>query len=156
VVLLSFPDEDGLASSFGGSNRIALILLTVMVAAIAVFIFIFLLLMLRSARREMHFCADLIKQMEATQQAERKSMNKSLAFARATHDIRTVLASITGLIKLCYNEVHPGSKLLEKMDKSSEDLRCEEELPDFELGKNLVQMYKCKNYLVGKIKYYTL
>ncbi|CAK7348414.1 unnamed protein product [Dovyalis caffra] len=64
-------------------------------------------------------------QMEATQQAERKSMNKSLAFASASHDIRAALAGITGLIEICYAEVRAGSELdtnLRQMDGCTKDL----------------------------------
>ncbi|KDP36574.1 hypothetical protein JCGZ_08341 [Jatropha curcas] len=63
--------------------------------------------------------------MEATQQAERKSMNKSLAFAGASHDIRAALAGITGLIQISYEEVSPGSDLkmnLQQMDGCAKDL----------------------------------
>ncbi|CAN6837991.1 unnamed protein product [Brassica oleracea] len=73
----------------------------------------FVACMVNAAGREMHMRATLINQMEATQQAERKSMNKSQAFARASHDIRGSLAGITGLIDLCHDseEVRHGSNL---------------------------------------------
>ncbi|XP_024004903.1 histidine kinase CKI1 [Eutrema salsugineum] len=71
----------------------------------------FVAFMVHTSRREMHMRATLINQMEATQQAERKSMNKSQAFARASHDIRGSLAGITGLIDLCREEVRLGSGL---------------------------------------------
>ncbi|KAJ0245540.1 Signal transduction response regulator [Hirschfeldia incana] len=73
----------------------------------------FLAFMVNAAGREMHMRATLINQMEATQQAERKSMNKSQAFARASHDIRGSLAGITGLIDICHEseEVRQGSEL---------------------------------------------
>ncbi|CAH8306627.1 unnamed protein product [Eruca vesicaria subsp. sativa] len=73
----------------------------------------FVAFMVNAAGREMHMRATLINQMEATQQAERKSMNKSQAFARASHDIRGSLAGITGLIDLCHDseEVRHGSDL---------------------------------------------
>ncbi|KAJ4904510.1 Histidine kinase CKI1 [Raphanus sativus] len=73
----------------------------------------FVYFMVNAAGREMHMRATLINQMEATQQAERKSMNKSEAFARASHDIRGSLAGITGLIDICHDseEVRHGSEL---------------------------------------------
>ncbi|CAH2070975.1 unnamed protein product, partial [Thlaspi arvense] len=71
----------------------------------------FVALMLQAARREMHMRTTLINQFEATQQAERKSMNKSQVFARASHDIRGSLAGITGLIDLCREEVKPSSEI---------------------------------------------
>lgn len=48
----------------------------------------------------MFLCAAFIKQMDATQEAERKSMNKSQALAGASHDIRASLAAITAWIEL--------------------------------------------------------
>ncbi|XP_047326070.1 histidine kinase CKI1-like [Impatiens glandulifera] len=56
--------------------------------------------MVKPGRRKMSLRASLIKQMEATQQAERKSKNMSLAFTSAIHDIRASLAGFTGLIEL--------------------------------------------------------
>ncbi|KAJ1404741.1 Signal transduction response regulator, receiver domain [Sesbania bispinosa] len=73
----------------------------------------------------MHLCASLIKQMEATQQSERKNMNKSLAFASASHDLRTSLAGLTGLIELSYKLVKAGSRLetnLKQMEDCTHDL----------------------------------
>ncbi|CAL5378982.1 unnamed protein product [Camellia sinensis] len=79
------------------------------------------------ARREMYLCATLIKQMEATQRAERKSLKKILAFASASHDVCALLAGITGLIDMCHDEVTPES----------------------ELEKNLMQMEDCTKDLLG-------
>ncbi|KAF5199366.1 Histidine kinase cki1 [Thalictrum thalictroides] len=73
----------------------------------------------------MLLCATLIKQMEATQQAERKSMNKSLAFASASHDVRSSLAALDGIITLCSAEVSPNSEIyanLESMRTFTADL----------------------------------
>nr|APR64062.1 hypothetical protein [Populus tomentosa] len=124
VYALAFP-YSGLASSVNRSIKISLILFIIMIAVIFVSIVSFILLVVRSARRQMHLCSALIKQMEATQQAERKSMNKSLAFASASHDIRAALAGITGLIEICYAEVRAGSELdtnLQQMDGCTKDL----------------------------------
>ncbi|KAJ0258116.1 Histidine kinase CKI1 [Hirschfeldia incana] len=85
----------------------------------------FVVFMGRAARREMDIRSTLINQMEATQQAERKSMNKSQAFAQASHDIRGSLAGITGLIDLCRQEVKPGSDVdasLQQMNVCTKDL----------------------------------
>ncbi|KAJ4892523.1 Histidine kinase CKI1 [Raphanus sativus] len=85
----------------------------------------FVVFMARAARREMDIRSTLINQMEATQQAERKSMNKSQAFAQASHDIRGSLAGITGLIDLCRQEVKPGSDVdasLQQMNVCTKDL----------------------------------
>ena len=73
----------------------------------------------------MFLCAALVKQMESTHQAERKSMNKSHAFARASHDVRASLAAITGLIELCNQDINPGSVFaanLAKMNTCTKDL----------------------------------
>ncbi|KAG6749800.1 hypothetical protein POTOM_046870 [Populus tomentosa] len=124
VYALAFP-YNGLARSVKKSIKISLILFIIMIAAIFVSIVTFIVLVVRSTRREMHLCSALIKQMEATQQAERKSMNKSLAFASASHDIRAALVGITGLIEICYAEVHADSELdtnLQQMDGCTKDL----------------------------------
>ncbi|CAL9246969.1 unnamed protein product [Arabidopsis halleri] len=85
----------------------------------------FVWFMMQATRREMHMRAMLINQMEATQQAERKSMNKSQAFANASHDIRGALAGIKGLIDICRDEVKPGSDVdstLRQVNVCSKDL----------------------------------
>ena len=78
--------------------------------------------------KEMQLCSALIKQKEATQQIERKSMNKSMAFAGASHDVRTSLISITCLIELCRAMVPPRS----------------------DLDDNLLQMTVCTSKLLGE------
>lgn len=73
----------------------------------------------------MHLCALLIKHMEATQQAERKNMNKSLAFASVSHDVRTSLAGLTGLIEMSNELADHGSELetnLKQMQDCTQDL----------------------------------
>lgn len=79
----------------------------------------------------MNLCGALIKQMEATRQAERKSMNKSLAFASASHDIRASLAGISGLIEMSQN-------IVPKRDPSGPELHT-----------NLLQMEACNKDLLG-------
>ncbi|KAI5311045.1 hypothetical protein L3X38_045512 [Prunus dulcis] len=52
-------------------------------------------------------------------------MNKSLAFATASHYVRAALAGITSLIEIFYNEVAPSSELetnLRQMDSCTKDL----------------------------------
>jgi signal transduction histidine kinase len=121
---LGFP-QNGLVSLVHKNKKVALLLLILMIATMVVSTVSFVLIIIRAAKREMHLCAALIKQMEATQQAERKSMNKSLAFASASHDVRASLAGLTGLIELCYDEVALGSELhtnLRQMDTCAKDL----------------------------------
>lgn len=87
-----------------------------MIVSLAISIVTFVILTIRAARREMYLCSALIKQMEATQQAERKSMNKSTASARANHDVRASLAGISGLIWMCRVQASPQSELVKYLD----------------------------------------
>ncbi|KAK1277687.1 Histidine kinase CKI1 [Acorus gramineus] len=69
--------------------------------------------------------ASLVKQKEATQQAERKAVNKSIAFANASHDVRTLLAAISGLIELCRKDIGLQAELeesLKQMESCATDL----------------------------------
>ncbi|OIW12990.1 hypothetical protein TanjilG_15439, partial [Lupinus angustifolius] len=100
-------------------------LLIAMMVTIFIAMLSFLYLNVRATRREMQLCASLIKQIEATKQAERKNMNKSLAFASASHDVRTSLAGLTGLIEMSYELVTPHSELeanLKQMNNCIRDL----------------------------------
>ncbi|CAK9145213.1 unnamed protein product [Ilex paraguariensis] len=126
VYALALPHK-GLESLIHKNIQIAFVLLVLMICSMVLYIFIFVFLTVRAARREMYLCAALIKQMEATQQAERKSMNKILAFASASHDVRASLAGITGLIEICRDEVAHES----------------------ELETNLIQMEACTKDLLG-------
>lgn len=106
-------------------SRMSLVILVSMIPTTMALIFSFIFILIRAAKLEMHICAALIKQMETTEQAERKSMNKSLAFASASHDVRAFLAAITGLIDICYDEVPSGSELeanLKQMEVNTKDL----------------------------------
>ncbi|XP_010544971.1 PREDICTED: histidine kinase CKI1 [Tarenaya hassleriana] len=125
VYALVFPSKGDIVAMIEKNRETGLILLVVMSTLPVISTLIFVMLMVRAARREMHMCATLINQMEATQQAERKSMNKSLAFASASHDIRGALAGINGLIDLCQEEAEPGSELdtsLKQMQVCTHDL----------------------------------
>ncbi|XP_020884425.1 histidine kinase CKI1 [Arabidopsis lyrata subsp. lyrata] len=122
---LMFPNE-------GGATRIKHQADKAMYQLIVVVIFLglgwpvwFVWFMMQATRREMRMRAMLINQMEATQQAERKSMNKSQAFANASHDIRGALAAMKGLIDICRDEVKPGSDIdttLKQVNACSKDL----------------------------------
>lgn len=124
VYSLVLPKKE-LAIFVDNRSRVGLILLILIMTTTVISIFGFVFIVIRATKREMHLCAKLIQQMEATQQAERKSMNKSVAFTRASHDIRASLSGIDGLIKMCYNEAAPGSELdinLKQMDGCTKDL----------------------------------
>lgn len=61
--------------------------------------------------------ADLVRQKEALRQAERKSMNKSNAFASASHDIRSVLAAIDGLIEVSWSEAQANPNVMDNLNQ---------------------------------------
>ncbi|XP_051142167.1 histidine kinase CKI1 [Andrographis paniculata] len=130
VYVLAVPSNE-FSSNIDKNIRWAFALLLIMIGVVVAMICAFVYLVVECLRREMHLCRDLINQKEATQQAERKSMNKSLAFASASHDIRASLAGIRGLIDLCYNEVSRRRLSLQ------------------ELLTNLSQMDSCTLDLVG-------
>ncbi|KAI3864679.1 hypothetical protein MKX03_009199, partial [Papaver bracteatum] len=122
--VLAFP-RSGLLRSISKNNSVSFWLMVF--AAVSVFLspLFFVVLICRGAKREMILCATLIKQMEATQQAERRSMNKTMAFASASHDIRGSIATIIGLVDLCLADISPRSGLknnLSQMKASSLDL----------------------------------
>ncbi|KAK4366198.1 hypothetical protein RND71_014078 [Anisodus tanguticus] len=115
--------QDILQSHFHDNIKFGFMLIILMLAALAVSIFTFVILTIRAARREMYLCAALIKQMEATQQAEKKSMKKSNAVARANHDIRASLAGITILNSvLDQSKIEEGKKQLEEEEFDMEEL----------------------------------
>ncbi|XP_019057557.1 PREDICTED: LOW QUALITY PROTEIN: histidine kinase CKI1-like [Tarenaya hassleriana] len=125
VYALVFPSKGDIVAMIEKNRETGLILLVLTSMLPVISTLIFVMLMVRAARKEMHMCATLINQMEATQQAERKSMNKSLAFASASHDIRGALAGINGLIDLCQEEAEPGCELdtsLKQMQVCTHDL----------------------------------
>ncbi|EYU38189.1 hypothetical protein MIMGU_mgv1a022001mg [Erythranthe guttata] len=74
--------------------KLTFVLLMLMIGAVVITILTFVYLIVEVAGREMHLCGALISQMEATQQSERKSMNKSLASASASHDIRAYVVDL--------------------------------------------------------------
>ncbi|XP_039043050.1 histidine kinase CKI1-like [Hibiscus syriacus] len=103
-------------------SHIALVATIVLLVIALVF---FVTSMGNTAQREVCLHDKLIKQMEATQQAERKSMNKSLALVGASHDIRASLAGINGFIDLCLVNAAPGSDFdsyLKQMSHCAHDL----------------------------------
>ncbi|KAK4418058.1 Histidine kinase CKI1 [Sesamum alatum] len=130
VYVLALP-HNGLSSLIHKNIRLAFVLLILMIGAMVITTCTFVYQIVASARREMYLCGALINQMEATQQSERKSMNKSLAFATASHDVRASLAGITGLIEICRNEVSKREPL------------------QSELLTNLLQMEACTRDLLG-------
>lgn len=87
--------------------------------------FLFIFSLIRATTKEMHLCAGLIRQIEATKRSERKSNHKSIVFANMSHDLRTSLAAIIGLIDLCHYDAAKGSELegnLFQMNTCASDL----------------------------------
>lgn len=122
--MLAVPEEGHGRIDHNYKKKGLIVFVTTMVTIFVAF-FTFLYVNCRAFRREMHLCASLIKQCEATQQAEKKNMNKSTAFASASHDVRASLAGITGLIELSSELVAPGSELetnLKQMNGCTQDL----------------------------------
>lgn len=74
VHVLAFSESTGLINLVYKDCRVALILLTVMIVIMAVFLFSYFFVMLGATKREIQLCTKLIKQDEATRQAETKSM----------------------------------------------------------------------------------
>ncbi|CAJ1969845.1 unnamed protein product [Sphenostylis stenocarpa] len=124
VYVMAVP-KDGYASIDRNYKKKGLILFVATMVTIFIAFFSFLYVTCTALRREMHLCASLIKQCEATQQAEKMNMNKSAAFASASHDVRASLAGITGLIDISSELVAPGSELetnLKQMHGCTQDL----------------------------------
>ncbi|KAJ4850639.1 hypothetical protein Tsubulata_023974 [Turnera subulata] len=107
------------------NSRSSITLLVLIFMFIIISIAIYIFLTARATNREMFLCAALVQQMEATQQAERKSMNKTKAYAGASHDVRHHLSTIGALIHFCQEEANPDSKLAEQlvnMETQTKDL----------------------------------
>ncbi|KAK7344383.1 hypothetical protein VNO77_13911 [Canavalia gladiata] len=124
VYVLAVPQNEYVNFEMSYKKK-ELILFIVMMVMIFTALLNFVFINVKATRREMHLCASLIKQMEGTQQAEKKNMNKSIAFASASHDIRASLAGLTGLIEISSELVLPGSELdtnLKQMDNCTQDL----------------------------------
>ncbi|KAI3950647.1 hypothetical protein MKW92_050551, partial [Papaver armeniacum] len=103
--------ENGLLTQVRRSDSVSSLLLALAIISVFLSTTFFIVVISRGTRRGMFLSATLMKQMEATQQAERRSMNKSIVFASANHDIRGTLTTIVGLIEFCLTGVSPDSNL---------------------------------------------
>ncbi|XVF05965.1 hypothetical protein REPUB_Repub06bG0006900 [Reevesia pubescens] len=110
VYVLAYP-RPKLIGVIQKNSKLSLLLLVLMFISIVVALGIFIFFSIRAAKREMFLCAAFVKQMNATQQAERKSMFKTQTYLRANHDIRSSLAAITTLLDLCHDDANPHSEL---------------------------------------------
>lgn len=113
-VLVTLFTQTGRQELFNRHNTVFIALTVSSIFGLVVSTAIFLLLIYQTRRVDVHFRAALIKEKEATCQAERKSMNKSNAFASAAHDIRASLAPMMALIELCSSKVHSKSSDLKE------------------------------------------
>ncbi|KAM3194804.1 hypothetical protein ACQJBY_071074 [Aegilops geniculata] len=110
-------------SDWGGAaevRRMGVAMVSIVCVAVAVATLVCILMaraLWRAGAREAALEADLVRQKEALQQAERKSMNKSNAFARASHDIRSSLAAVVGLIDVSRTEAESNSNLTYNLDQ---------------------------------------
>ncbi|KAL5230744.1 hypothetical protein ABZP36_029520 [Zizania latifolia] len=86
-----------------------------MVAAAAAACFVMARALRRAAAREAVLDAEIVRQKDALRQAERKSMNKSNAFASASHDIRSALAAIAGLIEVSRPEAAANPNVMDNL-----------------------------------------
>ncbi|KAM7470023.1 hypothetical protein LguiA_008206 [Lonicera macranthoides] len=139
--------SNGIEAQVHKNSKLELILLGVMHLIIIVSLCIFIALIVRAAKREIYLCTALIKQMESTHQAERKSMNKSLAFASASHDVRNSMTTITGLIELCHESILNSVMDTSKIEAGKMQLE-EEEFNLAQLLEGVVDMY----YPIGVTK----
>ncbi|CAN0870199.1 Histidine kinase CKI1 [Linum grandiflorum] len=122
VYALAFPnDEPEGSDAIHKSRKLAFILLMTMIVVLVISIFGFLLLTAKAAQRVTQLRSALIKQMEATQQAERKSLKKSLGFASASHEIRNLLTPISGFIEDCFLSAILDTSKLEEGKMQLED-----------------------------------
>lgn len=92
---------------------------SIMILVVIIGSYVIVLLFRRSQVQETLLRASLIKEKEKIQQAERKSMNKSLAFASASHDVRNNLAAITGLVELCRADAPQDSEMVRNLEKAN-------------------------------------
>ncbi|XP_071730773.1 histidine kinase CKI1-like [Rutidosis leptorrhynchoides] len=114
VFVLAIP-YDGLHSKMNNDTIYVFAFLFLIFVTISISIFAFVVLIVRAERKHMCLKASLVKQMEATQQAERTRDNQNRAFVSASHDIRASLAGITGFSEMSIIEVHQGSELAKNL-----------------------------------------
>ncbi|CAD6212750.1 unnamed protein product [Miscanthus lutarioriparius] len=90
---------------------------SVVVAIAAAAFFVVLRALRRSMAREASLRANLVRQNDALRQAERKSLNKTNAFAGASHDIRSALAVITGLVDVSRVEAQTNPQMMHNLEQ---------------------------------------
>ncbi|CAI0463784.1 unnamed protein product [Linum tenue] len=103
VYVLAYPGS-GLMSLVVRITKASIILVGVLFSMVVLSLALFLWMATRATKRELYLCASLIKQTEATRQAERKSMNKTRIFAGISHDVRNSLAQLVALVQFCQED----------------------------------------------------
>ncbi|KAK9161722.1 hypothetical protein Syun_008063 [Stephania yunnanensis] len=112
--------QKGLARLIAKHSKIVLTLLVLILTLGALYTTFVTFLFIRTTRIKMYLQAALVRQFNIAQEAERKSVNKSIAFASASHDVRSSLAALDGLITLCALEADPNSELYTNLDQMRE------------------------------------
>jgi signal transduction histidine kinase len=133
VVVVIIPRDSLWGTSQRRSYEVLAVLLALSLSAGALGIF-FIILLTRGITAELRLKNSLIRQQEATKEAENRSSHKSIMFASMSHDLRTPLAAILGLIDLCLCDVMESS----------------------ELESNLSQMKTCATSLLGSFPHSSL
>ncbi|WCJ25986.1 Histidine kinase CKI1 [Euphorbia peplus] len=125
VYVLQYPRK-GFSEIFKRNNK-TMVLLVIVLVLTAVTYCIFIFLTISATKTEMGLVADSIKQFEAIQQAERKSMSKTKAYASINHDVRGSLAAVTGFIDICEEDAKEGN-FSELMTNLSQMKNCTDDL----------------------------
>jgi signal transduction histidine kinase len=92
-------------------SHVALASLVVLATCVGMVGCFFILVLTKGVSNEIQLRAALFQQLEATKEAESKNSHKSIVFASMSHDLRTPLAAILGLIDLCLCDATESSEL---------------------------------------------
>ncbi|KAF0901928.1 hypothetical protein E2562_011767 [Oryza meyeriana var. granulata] len=109
--------KSAMADVFWRGGVTMVVLACSMVAAATVACVLMARALRRAVAREALLDADLVRHKDALRQAERKSMNKSNAFAGASHDIRSALAAVAGLIEVSRPEAATNPNIMDNLNQ---------------------------------------
>ncbi|KAK9136709.1 hypothetical protein Sjap_007303 [Stephania japonica] len=112
--------QKGLGRLIAKHSKAVLTLLVLILTFGALYSTFITFLFIRTTKIKMYLQAALVRQFEIAQEVERKSVNKSLAFAGASHDVRSSLAALDGLITLCATDIHTSSELYTNLNQMKE------------------------------------
>lgn len=125
VIVIPYKSIWGSSSRRSSATLAVLVVLAVCAGLVGCF---FVVLLTKGVSNEIRLRAQLLQQHEARKEAEIKCSQKSIVFASMSHDLRTPLAAIIGLIDICLCEAGEST----------------------ELESNLLQMKSCAENLLGK------